>query len=272
MIQFVIVDLLKIILQQNQIFEKINSKYLNTDLLVKENNLNFERTRWCWNHVRPFLKEPTGFSFIQTCRLSRNLLKLVNNTAKKLKRLVIIETLFNSLAMQNGLSIGHPEELNLLHWDRNLTNLDILDKNKIYHPVKDINLHQVLRLNVHKNQVLQKRFITNHDILKLDPSEVWNIINNGTVKKSFNDKLYQHYYKDDFINRKVTKANLLHHFLFHGLREEYVSNFSFDYNKYRDTYPDLNYLCDSDLYHHQVYNGKAENRKHFIKEIFEIQI
>lgn len=257
------------------LFEIINSKYPNIDLLVKENNLNFEKTRWCWNHVYPFLSEPTAFSFIQTCRLSRNLLRLVNNFAKKFKRLVIIETLFNSLAMQNRLSMSHPEELNLLHallfYNSNINHNSILAINKIYHPIKDINLHPNLRFNVDKNQPIQKRFINNHDIINLNPDEVWKIINNEIVKKNFNAELYNHYYEDDFKNRGIIKENLLHHFLFHGLREGYVSNFSFDYNKYRDTYPDLNYLCDSDLYHHQVYNGKAENRKHFIKETFEIK-
>lgn len=253
------------------IFERINSQYPNIDLLVKENNKNYERTRWCWNHVKPFLSEPTAFSFIQTCRLSRNLLRLVNSTAIRLKRLVIIETLFNSLVMQNNLTMRHPIELSLLHWDKKLTNLDILDPNKIYHPVKDIYLHPILRFNVDKNQ--QKEiYITNYDIINLSPSEVWNIINNKLVKQNFNDVLYEFYYHDDLRNRGVKKENLLHHFLFHGIRKGYVSNFSFDYDKYRKTYPDLNYLCNSDLYHHQVYNGKIENRKHFIKDTFKIQI
>lgn len=254
------------------IFERMNSQYQNIDLLVKENNKNYERTRWCWNHVKPFLSEPTAFSFIQTCRLSRRLLGLVKNTAQRLNRLVIIETLFNSLVMQNNLTMRHPNEFSLLHWDKNLTHLDKLDPNKIYHPVKDINLHAILRFNVDKNQPIQKRYISNHDIINLTPNEVWNIVNNPIVKQNFNDVLYEFYYSDNLRNRGITKENLLHHFLFHGIREGYVSNFSFDYDKYRTTYPDLNYLCDSDLYYHQVYNGKAENRKHFIKDTFEIQI
>ena len=246
------------------IFERMNSQYPNIDLLVKENNTNFERTRWCWNHVKPLLSEPTAFSFIQTCRLSRKLLSLVKNTAQRLNRLVVIETLFNSLVMQNNLSMRHPNELSLLHWDKELTKIDRLDSNKIYHPVKDINLHPILRFN-------ENVATSNHDIMNLTPPEVWKIINNPVVKQNFNDVLYEFYYHDDLKNRGIKKEHLLHHFLFHGLREGYVSNFSFDYDKYRSTYPDLNHLCDSDLYHHQVYNGKAENRIHFIKDTFKIK-
>lgn len=251
------------------LFERMNSQHENTDLLVKENNLNFEKPRWCWNHVRPFLSEPNGFSFVQACRLSRKLLSLVNYTARRLNRLVIIETLFNTLAMQNNLSMRHPPELSLLHWDRNLNSVDRLDPNFIYHPVKDINLHAILRWRMDKNL---PQFITNHEIMNLDQIDVWHIINNPFVRQNFNDVLYEFYYREDLRNRGVIQELLLHHFLFHGIREDYVSNFNFDHDRYRENNKNLDYLVNSDLYHHQVYNGKAENRIHYIKNTFEIQL
>jgi len=259
------------------IFTRIDSQFNDIDLLVKENNLNYERHAWCWNHVTQYLNEPTAFSFIQACRLSRNLLNIVKNTAKRLKRLVIIETLFNTLVMQNNLSMRHPNELSLLHWDRNLTKLDILDENKIYHPVKNIELHKILRENKQKSNSQvpynKNNYISNHDLMKLNTEDVWNIINhNKVIRNNFNHVLYELYYRDDLKNRGIDINNLLHHFLFHGLREDYVSNFSFDYDKYRKAYPDLNHLCDRDLYYHQVYNGRIENRIHYIKETFYMKI
>jgi len=271
------------------IFEKINVKYNNVDLLVKENNRNFEKDRWCWNHVKPFLKEPMAFSFIQTCRLSRNLLRLIKNVAIKYKRLVIIETLFNTLVMHNNLTMKFPQELSLLHWDKQLTRTDtFLREDYFYHPVKDIELHQALRNN-HKrgnnqsnnnqsnnnqsnnNQSNNKSYINNHELLKLNVNEKQSLLNrsNTILKESFNFMLYKQLYPD---LRNLTDNDLLHHYFNDGINENRICNLSFDYDEYKKCYSDLHNLLPQNLLHHYVYDGIIEQRCGRNKSTFSIPI
>lgn len=242
------------------IFIRINSRFPNTDLLVKENNLNYWRERCFWNHVYQgygFEKnERTGFSFIQTCRLSKNLLNLIFNQAKTHKRLVVIETLFNSLAMRHNLSMEHPEELSLLHFDKNIDHVVHIDGNKIYHPVKEIALHTIYR----------KNFITNLELLKLNVKEKSKIIKRINISLFDFDK-YKQLYKD---LRHLNNNDLLHHYIYDGIKENRICNLSFDYDNYLKRYQDLKHLLRHDLLHHYIYDGKREKRIAKNKKIFNI--
>lgn len=244
------------------IFERINSRFPNTDLLVKENNLNYWRERCFWNHVYQeygFKKnERTGFSFIQTCRLSRKLLNLILNQANIHKRLVVIETLFNSLTMRHNLSMEHPSELNLLHFDKNINHVLHIDDNKIYHPVKEIDLHPVYR----------KFFITNIEVLKLNDVDK-HIILDRIDQYFFDFNKYKQLYPD---LRNLSDKDLLHHYIFDGIKENRICNISFDYDDYLNRYSDLQYLLREDLLHHYVYDGVLENRIANNKNEFHIAI
>ena len=126
---------------------ELDKKNTNTDLIVKANNINIDGKSSDWNHwvqVNNTLELPWSMSMVCICRLSRKLLKKINDFTKIHKKLNFIEFLFNTLAIHNNLTISNPIEFEPIvfrkDWDINNINV-----NYLYHPIKDINNHEYIR-------------------------------------------------------------------------------------------------------------------------------
>jgi len=88
----------------------LDKKYYNTDLIVKDNNINKDGNIMIWNHwvqVNNTLELPWSMSMVCICRLSRELLLKINDFIKKHKKLNFIEFLFNTLAIHNNFTINN---------------------------------------------------------------------------------------------------------------------------------------------------------------------
>jgi hypothetical protein len=80
------------------------------------------------------------------CRISNKLLGLIKNYVSNNNSLTFHEALFNTLAYQNNCKINTPTELSTIHY-RTEWNIYELNLNNLYHPIKDINIHNNLRCN-----------------------------------------------------------------------------------------------------------------------------
>lgn len=127
----------------------IDSKYSNSDLLTSENyiNNNGDLSTWeLWFTVKDKLNLPWCKSMTCACRISNKLLNIINNYVKNNNTLQFHEAMFNTLAYQNNCLINNPKELENIHYR---TGWDIynLDLNKIYHPIKELYDHVIIRQN-----------------------------------------------------------------------------------------------------------------------------
>jgi hypothetical protein len=121
--------------------QNIDNKYSNCDLLVKSNDIIYERHyHWHWAHINQQVKlePPYSCSMISAIRCSRKLLACINDYAEKYNSLFMDEALFTTLAIHNNLNIITPPELSTIEywmdWQKTNINTD-----NMYHPVKDIN-------------------------------------------------------------------------------------------------------------------------------------
>jgi hypothetical protein len=76
--------------------------------------------------------------------MSTKLLFYIFDYAEKYRQLFFIEALFPTIAMQNNLQCDFPEELDTIVYRKDWS-YDEINKTSIYHPIKNIELHKLLR-------------------------------------------------------------------------------------------------------------------------------
>jgi hypothetical protein len=128
---------------------QIDNKYNNVDLICKEHIINNKgldiEDGWPhWHTATKTFNLPWAHSMQCICRMSKTLLSKINDYVIKNKKLEFLETLFSTLAHQHKLNIENPRELNKITW-RDVFDYDTLDTNFIYHPMKNIDDHKLLR-------------------------------------------------------------------------------------------------------------------------------
>ena len=129
----------------------LDEKYPISDLLCREhivvhNKNHPDRNKWHWDHVYRQIKiePPYAKSMICAIRCSKQMMDSINDYAKKYNNLFMDEALFNTLAIQNNLSVVNPIELSPIYW-RNEWLLNDIKKDYLYHPIKDIQIQEDYR-------------------------------------------------------------------------------------------------------------------------------
>jgi len=145
-----------VLLNNKDMLISIDKKYKNIDFIVPGMEINTKGTsdkRWMhWNKTENFLPLPWAHWIICLCRISKNLMKKVDEFVIKHGKLNYKEFLFHTLALHNNMNIEIPVELKesikfLNVWTpSNIT--PNITYNPIYHPVKDINYHEYIRQNI----------------------------------------------------------------------------------------------------------------------------
>lgn len=132
---------------KESVIENIDNNYQDSDLLTPFNDINTDghMNGWeNWYTVAGKMNTPWCRSMVCACRLSNRLLQLVKQYVNDKHTLVYHEAFFNTLAYQNKYKIDNPQELSTVHyntlWDENKLNL-----NYLYHPIKNVQIHNRLR-------------------------------------------------------------------------------------------------------------------------------
>ena len=134
----------------------IDQKYPKSDLISAFHDINHNGDASVgWNHwfnIIHRIEPPWAHSLVCACRLSRRLLKRVDEYLHD-RHLIFIESLFNTLALHNSYEITTPSELSTIYYDHKWTEDQIVDPTRIYHPIKSLEMQKSLRQKLYTNKV-----------------------------------------------------------------------------------------------------------------------
>ena len=129
----------------------IDNKYrtFNNDLLCEGNSENSTgyTNEWHWRYAVGKINIPWYCSMVCAIRVSNKLLECIRIFVEGKRTLVFIEIMFNTIAMQNGLSVAVIEELSNVVFRKEYM-LSDFNKINLYHPVKDISQQEMIRKNL----------------------------------------------------------------------------------------------------------------------------
>lgn len=128
----------------------IDKKYEDHDILC---NCSFEQGKlneWLWNMIKIELQPPYFCGMMCIVRFSKNMIEPIKDYAKKYDTLFFLEALFSTLAVKYNLKyIPNPSEFNTVT-HRNIFDIYSLNNTNLYHPIKDITNHIIIRNKIHK--------------------------------------------------------------------------------------------------------------------------
>ena len=127
----------------------IDNKYPYSDLLTNE--YSEKNDDWYhWKNIDTPIPLPHYSCMCCAIRISKLMLQKIKDYAYNHKTLYFLEAMIPTLCKYNNLRYDNPEELKFITYNNRF---DSIDKNYLYHPVKDINSHTLLRM---KNEELFK--------------------------------------------------------------------------------------------------------------------
>jgi len=176
-----------------KVIENIDNKYPNSDLLVPSHILNHsgELDSWqFWFCAKETINLPWAHSMSCACRVSNTLLRKIKEYVDHNKKLFFHELMFNTLSEQNQLIIDTPCELGTVQYNTEW-NLDNLNLNNIYHPIKDY----VKQLNIKmSNSIFYDNLFNNIDYQCLEsfnPDSGLFLLRNYKLPYGFNFCCYR---------------------------------------------------------------------------------
>lgn len=124
----------------------IDKKYKDADLLSNEIIKNNKRNNreWLWSRIKINGDLPYYKGMMCAVRMSRSLLSCIKVYATKNKTLYFLEALFPTICSKHGLKGRSIEELQNIYY-RHTFAVDDLNKNELFHPMKDITAHEKFR-------------------------------------------------------------------------------------------------------------------------------
>jgi hypothetical protein len=124
---------------------KIDNAYKNEDLLCNSSFDEAKLNEWLWNRIQIQFQSPYYCGMMCICRFSKKMLQSIIDYAVKNHTLFFLEALFPTIAVKYNLCYyKNPEEFSTVT-HRNLFELSIFNKTSLYHPVKNIESHKLLR-------------------------------------------------------------------------------------------------------------------------------
>jgi hypothetical protein len=130
----------------------MDQQYPASDVLSESHIVVTKYKRdWHWQLAHNIIELPWAKSMMCACRLSKRLLQIIREYVDIHKTLLYHEFMFNTLAMQHGLVVETPDGLNGITYQYKWK-LDEMEPGVLYHPVKDIGSHPLLRKLIHSSR------------------------------------------------------------------------------------------------------------------------
>lgn len=136
-----------VFIQSVSTLKKLHLNYSTFDLVVPNNFLKKDNLMdWYWKHIFQKTKPPYYYSMVCACGLSKKMIGVVKKYVNNNKELFFIEAMFNTLAMQNNLSVTDAFELKSVVW-KGVWGIDewMLLPDNVFHPLKDIEMYPAYR-------------------------------------------------------------------------------------------------------------------------------
>jgi hypothetical protein len=125
------------------VLKNIDTKYPNSDFLSNKMILR-NNDSWLWFAVRSYLKCEQYSAMVCACRMSKRMLTCIFDYVSKYKELFFLEVMFPTIARANNLICDSPDELSCISFD-NKWSLKEINKTHLFHPIKNMELHPLLR-------------------------------------------------------------------------------------------------------------------------------
>jgi hypothetical protein len=124
----------------------IDKQYKTSDLLTQNYGRNEDGTdmEWVWSFLYGNMNLPPPYYCAMLCamRMSKQMIKYIDDYVKQYKTLFFIEAMVPTIAKQNRLVYNTPPELfSILH--RSDWNFEEINKTNLFHPIKDMKLHLI---------------------------------------------------------------------------------------------------------------------------------
>jgi len=132
-----------------QTLQSIDNIYPESDILCKEQHPEPKENEWNWFWAAISIHFPSPYfhSMISCIRMSKQLLFHIHEYVEQYKTLFFIEAMFPSIAYRNQLQYQICDELSTLYWRREW-NQEEFTKKHIFHPIKHIEQHSLLRVSL----------------------------------------------------------------------------------------------------------------------------
>jgi hypothetical protein len=136
-----------VLVQTTDTIKKFIDKYVKYDLVTPQNFFKDNNwLDWHWKHVVDKISPPYYYSMVCACGMSRIMLDVIHEYVCEKNTLFYIESMFNTLAMQNNLKVIDAPELKSIVWMGDWDFDDyLLLPNNFFHPVKNPDNHVSLR-------------------------------------------------------------------------------------------------------------------------------
>ncbi len=131
----------------------IDLKYDDYDLLSNyyTENTNGHKDDWHWHRIDIKYAPPYYYAMACCVRVSSNLLSKIRNYANAYNTLFFLEALFPTVCKIYNMKYETPQEFNNITYRKHHQDID---KNNLFHPVKDITRHQYYRDIFNKNKIV----------------------------------------------------------------------------------------------------------------------
>lgn len=156
-----------VFLLKESVLLNIDSRYTNSDLLTPSHYLNYDGDLSTWNlwfTMKDDISLPWAKSMTCACRVSNKLLQSMDNYRRHHNKLFFHETMFNTIALHNNLLVETPDELSTIHY-RTSWDLNNLNLNNLYHPVKNYYDQLVVKMN---NNIYYDNLFNNVDYSRIE--------------------------------------------------------------------------------------------------------
>lgn len=124
----------------------IDFKYNDSDLLSTYcgENTSGHKNNWHWSKIDIKFTPPYYYAMVCCVRMSEYLLSKIKEYANEYNTLFFLEALFPTLCKKHNLQYDIVKELKNIVYRKNYDD-KVIDKNNLFHPVKDLTKHVYYR-------------------------------------------------------------------------------------------------------------------------------
>ena len=129
---------------------KLQDKYKSYDLVTPNNFLKTDKIKdWHWSYVLDKWQPPFYYSMVCAFGMSRAMMHQIKRFVDSNSTLYYHEIMLNTIGMQSGLKVTDAFELKSIVWmgDWGVDEFMLLPNN-LFHPIKNVETHPVLRKTV----------------------------------------------------------------------------------------------------------------------------
>ncbi len=125
---------------------QIDNKYKDEDILCNSSYGEGKLNEWLWKRIKINFYPPYFCGMMCALRLSKKYINCIRDYIDKNKTMFFLEAFFPTIAVKNNLKIfSNPIEFLTITHRNSTPNPTDININYLYHPVKDLNLHNIYR-------------------------------------------------------------------------------------------------------------------------------